>query len=217
MREQLIQYVNLLFAGAQDAEEIRAEILQNTLERYDDLLAQGKSPEAAYRLAISSIGDINEILGTQSSPAHAPQTIQEVIHEEADDIRRKNLRAVAIAMYILCAIPLFILSDLGLETLGLCLTIMLVAGATYIMMITKKPGADADDEDIKEEQAYAPKSELKKSISNLIWAICLVLYLVVSFATGAWYITWIIFPLTGSIQGLINAIIDLKEACKHEN
>ena len=61
MREQLIQYVNLLFAGAQDADEIRAEILQNTLDRYDDLVAQGKSPEAAYRLAISGIGDISEM------------------------------------------------------------------------------------------------------------------------------------------------------------
>ena len=63
MREQLIQYVNLLFAGAIDCEEVKQEILQNTLDRFDDLVAQGKSPEAAYRLAIAGIGDINEILG----------------------------------------------------------------------------------------------------------------------------------------------------------
>lgn len=64
MKEELIQYVNLLFAGAHDCEDIRQEILQNTLDRYDDLIAQGKVPESAYRLAISSIGDIQEILGT---------------------------------------------------------------------------------------------------------------------------------------------------------
>ena len=58
MREQLTQYVNLLFAGNDDAEEIRQEILQNTLDRYDDLVAQGKSPEAAYRLAITGIGAV---------------------------------------------------------------------------------------------------------------------------------------------------------------
>ena len=61
MREQLIQYVELLFAGAENADDIRQEILQNTLDRYDDLVSQGKSPEAAYRLAISGIGDIREI------------------------------------------------------------------------------------------------------------------------------------------------------------
>ena len=65
MREQLVNYVELLFAGAPDSNEIKQEILQNTLDRYDDLLAQGKSPEAAYRLAISGIGDISEILNTE--------------------------------------------------------------------------------------------------------------------------------------------------------
>ena len=47
MRDQLIQYVTLLFAGAQDCADTKQEILQNTLDRYDDLVAQGKSPEAA--------------------------------------------------------------------------------------------------------------------------------------------------------------------------
>ena len=57
MREQLIQYVELLFAGAPGSEDIKQEILQNTLDRFDDLISQGKQPEAAYRLAISGIGD----------------------------------------------------------------------------------------------------------------------------------------------------------------
>ena len=139
MREQLIQYVNLLFAGTMDCDEIRQEILQNTLDRYDDLLDQGKAPEAAYRLAISGIGDINEILGG-SLPSPQPQTIKEAIHEEVEDIQSKKLRAVAIAMYILCAVPLFILTEFGMDTLGLCLTLALVATATYLMMISKKKG-----------------------------------------------------------------------------
>ena len=71
MREQLIQYVQLLFAGAADCDDTRQEILQNTLDRYDDLIAAGKTPEAAYRLAIMGIGDINEILGR--APGAAPR------------------------------------------------------------------------------------------------------------------------------------------------
>lgn len=217
MREQLIQYVNLLFAGAPDSEDIRAEILQNTLDRYDDLVAQGKTPEAAYRLAISGIGDINEILGMQLSPSPVAKPAKDPVVEEEEDRKRKNLRAIAIALYILCAIPLFILSDIGLENLGLSMAIGLVAVATYLMMITKRGGADEDDEDDKAHHASSPQHELKKSISNLVWAIGLAVYLVLSIATGAWYITWIIFPLIGSVQGLINAIIDLKEAINHEN
>ena len=211
MREQLIQYVNLLFAGAADSEDIRQEILQNTLYRYDDLVAQGKQPEAAYRLAISGIGDINEILGTaprnDSLPRYAP--IQEIKPETEEDSKRKKIRAVAVAMYILCAVPLIILSEFGAEILGLCLTLALVACATYLMIITGKKENDDDDE---ENPEISPSRQLKKSIENLIWAIGLAVYLIVSFLTGAWYITWIIFPMLGGIEGLVNAIIDLKGA-----
>ena len=217
MREQLIQYVNLLFAGAQEADEIRAEILQNTLDRYDDLIAQGKSPEAAYRLAISGIGDINEVLGTIPSTEPAIVSGSNFVPAEEDDSKRKKLRAAAIALYILCAVPLFMLSDLGVETLGISLTIMMVAAATYLMMITKGSKTEDVDDDEEEARDSSPKGELKKSINDVIWAVGLGVYLLVSFITGAWYITWIIFPLIGSIQGLIKAIMDLKEANKHEN
>ena len=76
MRDQLIHYVDLLFAGAPDAGDIKQEILQNTLDRYDDLIGQGKTPEAAYRLAISGIGDINEILnGGEDSATPIPTAV----------------------------------------------------------------------------------------------------------------------------------------------
>lgn len=208
MREQLIQYVNLLFAGTMDCDEIRQEILQNTLDRYDDLLDQGKAPEAAYRLAISGIGDINEILGG-SLPSSQPQTVKEVIHEEVEDIQSKNLRAVAIAMYILCAVPLFILTEFGMDTLGLCLTLALVATATYLMIISKKKGDEIDEPEVTTAK---PKNGLRESIDSLIWAIGLAVYFIVSFTTGAWYITWVIFPLIGCVQGLVKACMDLKEA-----
>ena len=216
MRAQLIQHVNLLFAGTADCEDIRQEILQNTLDRFDDLVAQEKSPEAAYRLAISGIGDINEILlsapKSTSLPSYEP--IPEVKQPEtAEDIKRKKIRAVAVAMYILCAIPLIILSEFGYDILGLCLTLALVATATYLMIITGKKDDDDDDGDNPE---ISPSRQLKKSIESLIWAIGLAVYLIVSFLTGAWYITWVIFPIMACIEGLANAIIDLKEGNSNE-
>lgn len=215
MREQLVQYVNLLFAGAQDADDIRAEILQNTLDRYDDLVSQGKTPEAAYRLAISGIGDISEILGNIAHTSIPPvQTYpNNNAAENEDDPEAKKYRAIAIAMYILCPIPLFILSEFGASVLGLCLTIGLVAAATYVMVIYGKKDNDEEADAIRPS---APQTELKKSINNLVWAIGLAIYFIISFATGAWYITWIIFPIIGCVEGLLKAIADLKEANKYE-
>lgn len=218
MREQLIQYVNLLFAGATDSDEIKQEILQNTLDRYDDLIAQGKSPEAAYRLAITGIGDINEILGAvPSSPAaSAPVTTESVQPNNEEDIKRKKIRAIAVAMYILCAVPCILLSELGAEILGLCLTLGLVACATYLMIITGKKD-DREETEASEARERTPQQELKDSIGKLTGVLGLAVYLIISFATGAWYITWIIFPIIGCVKGLIRAIIDLKEASSHEN
>ena len=216
MREQLIQYVDLLFAGAPNSEEIKQEILQNTLDRFDDLVEQGKSPEAAYRLAIGGIGDINEILGGTAAITKTPN-IQEVIHEEVEDIRRKKIRAVAIAMYILCALPLIILNDFGMDNLGLCLTLALVACATYLMIITGKKDEDDEEDEREKREKAEPQHKLKESIGNIIWVLGLIAYFGISFTTGAWYITWIIFPILACARGLSDAIIDLREANNREN
>ncbi len=205
MREQLIQYVQLLFAGAADCDDTRQEILQNTLDRYDDLVAAGKTPEAAYRLAIMGIGDINEILGR--APGAAPLLAPAVKPEEQDTPVKKLLRAIAIGLYILCPIPLFVLSGMwNMGIPGLCGTLTLVAVATVLIILgAKKETENADIE------PGTPQSALAKSINGLIWAIGLAIYFIVSFLTGAWYITWVIFPITAAVQGLVKAILDLKE------
>ncbi len=215
MREQLQQYVELLFAGAPDSEDIKQEILQNTLDRYDDLIAQGKVPEAAYRLAISGIGDINEILG--SAPQGIPAVPAREVHPEEDAAaaKRRRIRAIAIGLYIICIIPLIILSELGLNILGLCATLSIVAVATVAIIQNQEP--DEEEEVHQSRKTDSPRGELHRSIRSLIGIITLIVYLAVSFLTGAWYITWLIFPLSGAVKGLIKAILDLKEALNHEN
>ena len=218
MRERLIQYVELLFAAAPNSTEIKQEILQNTLDRYDDLLAEGKTPEAAYQLAISGIGDINEILGNPAADGYSrSNTCQDtsLAHRSAcpeseSQAQKSKKRAIAIAMYILCPIPLFILSDYGLSTLGLCCTLALVAVATYLIMQGKKPGSpDPDD-----EETLPPK---KRHAADIVRMIGLIVFLLLSFLTGAWHITWLVFPIAACVRGLLFAIMDLKEANDYEN
>lgn len=217
MREQLEQYVNLLFAGAAGCEDIKQEILQNTLDRYDDLIAEGKVPEAAYRLAITGIGDVNEILGVkaQASPVHrAP--VPKAQSADRDTPMKKLLRAIAVGLYIVSFIPLFILSELGMSTIGLCCTIAIAAVATVMIMLGAKKDLDEEDEESKSE-SLTPQQELKKSIGKLIGVIALVAFFIISFVTEAWYITWLIFPIAGALKGLVNAILDLKEVKNYEN
>ena len=64
MREQLRAYVQHLFDRAADTphnRELLEEILQNTLDRYDDLVAQGTSEADAYQQAVSQIGEVEKL------------------------------------------------------------------------------------------------------------------------------------------------------------
>ena len=207
MKEQLIQYVNLLFAGTTGCDDIRQEILQNTLDRYDDLIAEGKTPEAAYRLAIMGIGDISELLCKPQNTSAAPGAAR---NKDDDSTPKKILRAVGIALYILCPIPLIVLSELGMDIIGLCGTLGIVAVATVLVIL----GAKKDSQEDVQERS--PKQELRNSINSMMWALGLAIYFILSFATGAWYITWLVFLIIGAVQGLVNAIMDYKEAKNNE-
>ena len=217
MREQLIQYVNLLFAGAQDCADTKQEILQNILDRYDDLIAQGKPPEAAYRLAISGIGDINEILGGKPEYTAVMQSPTPEETDTGDSSFKKIIRAVAIGLYILCPIPLIILSEMGMDTIGLCGTISLVAIATILILLGRKKTVVIERKEEDDSVQRSPRQELRKGVNSLIWAIGLAVYFIISFATMAWYVTWVIFPIIAAIQGLVRAILDLVEVNHHES
>ena len=198
MRERLISYVELMFAGNPEASDIKQEILQNTLDRYDDLVAEGRSPENAYSLAISGIGDLSELL--QGNTARQEESFEKAEETQEELKKKKLMRAVAVGLYIACPIPLFAVPN----ELGLCLLLALVALATVLMIF----GSLNEKE---KKQQTSPENELKRGIHSAVSTVGLIVYFIVSFLTGAWHLTWLIFPLTGAINGLVSAIMDLKE------
>ena len=206
MRQQLIQYVYLLFAGASESGDIKQEILQNTLDRYDDLIAQGKSPEAAYRLAISGIGDINEILAGKEAP-HKEATVPEAAAtgEASKAAPEKKtsariFRALAIVLFVLCPAPLLILQD----PIGLCLLLAMVAVGVGLLVFFAR-----DEEPEKKPKEF--RSPFHRILHGITWGIGLAVFFVFSFFTGAWYISWLILAITGILCSLISACFDLNK------
>ena len=276
MREQLIQYVNLLFAGNGDVEDIKQEILQNTLDRYDDLIAQGKPAGEAYRQAIAGIGDVNEIINGKAAPDFVEENREPVYapmpeFEDTAPAVSRMMRAIAIFLYIISPVPLFLFSITNWTEVGLCCLLVIVAAATALLILFKKSGAPLTmyritraaavflyiispaplflfsimnwaevglcfllvivaaatvllilfkkSDDVNEYTQSStqsartdnPRKQLKKSVGSLISTIGLVAYFVISFSTGAWFITWLIFPIIGAVKGVVNSCIDLKE------
>lgn len=215
MKAQLAKYVELLFAGSPASEDMMQEILQNTLDKYDDYIAQGKSPEAAYRLAISGIGDISELLGQEQNspfPQSPTQTNTDYRGRPIKPMWKKVLTAVAVGLYILCAVPLIILSEAGYDTLGVISAISIAAVATVAIIIAS--GGESHTQKEKDDDEDRNQPPMQKAINSLVDVLGLIAYLFISFQTGAWHITWVIFPIIAALNGIVRAIFDLSRRDK---
>lgn len=65
MNDKLRNFIESLFEDAPKTKqtiELKEEMLQNLIDKYNDLVDSGKSSEAAYNIATASIGDINELI-----------------------------------------------------------------------------------------------------------------------------------------------------------
>ena len=63
-------------------------------------------------------------------------------------------------------------------------------------------------------QDNKPKKTLWKCIEDLFWLLVLIGYLLWSFFSGAWYITWIVFPIAGVVLTLLETIVKIRQASK---
>lgn len=129
------------------------------------------------------------------------------IREENTEKQKKSalLLAVAIVMYILCVSPVIIIQN----EIGVVLMFVMIAAATGIIVCRSTLNRKNDDE----EQAEKKKNEnpTLKAVKSSVRALAIVLYFAISFLSGAWYITWLIFPITAAINNIIEACFDLKD------
>ena len=68
-------------------------------------------------------------------------------------------------------------------------------------------------EKTKEEEK---QDRIVKQINDIIGGIGVAIYFILSFATMAWHITWVIFIIIGMLQEIVKLIFMLKEDNKNE-
>lgn len=129
------------------------------------------------------------------------------------------LIGLGVACEIACAAPLLILS--GDTTFGLTMLFILIAlGIVLIvggaMIPCDKYDDDDNDDDDGDDRIADNTPPIYKPIKSLIVALMLITYFVVSFATGAWAITWLIFLIGTAVDDLVLAIIKLAAESKKE-
>ena len=121
------------------------------------------------------------------------------------------MQVVAVGMYICCPIPVILLSNFGDSILGIVLMFLLIAAATVLMVLSDDEKKKSED-DCGCSTSQTKRDPMRSAIGKIITIVTLCMYLLISFTTGTWYITWLIFPIAGALNQLINACMDLKEA-----
>lgn len=113
MEPKLRDYIENLFITApktKQAYELKEEIICNVIERYHDLIAQGKAEGDAYNQAIAGIGDINELISELGGEivAENEYTDEQMLMVKS---RKSTFNAIAVALYILCLAPVICFSE----------------------------------------------------------------------------------------------------------
>lgn len=140
MEPKLRDYVENLFINApntKQAYELKEEIIRNTIERYHDLIAEGKSEGDSYNLAIAGIGDINELLVALGGE---PVTEQQYSDEQISAIKSRQsiFKGIAVALYILCVTPTIFLAATPLVAISPVFMFLMIAVATGLIIYSGK-------------------------------------------------------------------------------
>ena len=216
MEEKIRRHVDELFsetAPSRKSVELKEEMIQNLTEKFNDLIAEGKTPEAAYNIAIAGIGDVSVLLKDLEKDG-APQEAYAAARQKS-----AMLIAIAVGLYILSVIPIAVLSALYASgwMLGLILMFLFIAAATGLLIYNSmtKPKFRKSETVVEEFKQWQSGSREQRSmmqaIRTALWTITVAVYIVISFTTGAWHLTWVIFLVAAAVQAVINAGFTMKK------
>ena len=136
MESKLRDYIEYLFKDApktKQAYELKEEIICNVIERYHDLLKEGKNEGEAYNQAIAGIGDINELIAELGGEVAEEN---EFTDEQMRSIKSRlsAFKSIAVALYILCVTPVIFLGELSMGQLGVVAMFLMISVATGLII-----------------------------------------------------------------------------------
>lgn len=217
MNAKIKNYVDVLFTdipNTRKAAELKEEILSSLNDHFEGHLAEGKSENQAYTEALADLGDVDELL-----KSIAPENDVKLKLEKYTKFRARMM-AISISLYILGAVALIapagIAAVFGLGdvekfgVIGLIALLLLAAIATGLIVYTKKSvPQDVEpflDRDRPEEKYSVPENSERKGLVAFMksyWLIVTAFYLLLSFLTRRWDITWLVWLIAVGVRQAI--------------
>lgn len=167
MNKKIEAYVNSLFEGLKSSEaleETKEELILNLSEKYQDLISEGMSADQAYKKVIASIGDVEELVEVQNTGPKVEQKVEVNIIQGKRNPR--VYQAIAVALFILCWIPVVLfgvfLDDFAI--IGVVIMMVMIAIGVCILIVTKN---DSETEVNTTDGTYKTSTS-KESVQSVL-------------------------------------------------
>jgi hypothetical protein len=227
MKESLRSHIELLFENApktRRAFELKEELFTNSVERYDDLVNNGNTPEDSYKNVVNSIGNVEELFKGLEAASE-----DELKKEDAAIKKLAVIKAAAIGLYIFSVVVFlwcgvtgfsyFHRVDMMSTGLIAMLLIDIIPTCMLVYASSAYPKYKRRDNTVVEEfkawkSEYQKEKAVKGAIYTVLWTGVLILYFAISFATGAWFISWVIFLVGACANAVVELVFRLKEMKK---
>jgi len=224
MNENLRVYIESLFDTAPKTgrvRELKEELLSDLTAKYDDLVAQGRSEEEAYKIAIGSIGDVDELIKNLEN-----DKIYNYARQESDRHRSAMIVSTAVGLYIIAVAVQILFAMIGdcyshsdfYAEVGCVLMFVIAAIATSMLVYNamSRPKYHKADETIVEEfkerkNVSSESNQIYRSISSAMWPLIVAVYLLISFFFNSWAYSWIIFIIGASVQNILKLAFEMND------
>lgn len=221
MNIKIKKHVDSMFSQvpySKKAEELKEEIMSDMEAAFNDNVAAGDSENEAFRKACDSLGNMEEVIENLIP--------EKDIMEKID--RYKRFRAAmttsAVIIYILAVavivgfttLATLIGYDPAISTmLGTVIFLVMCAIATGLIVFSRMsipqevvPYIKKTREEPDNYDTTTKKGRFMKAFAGSYWTIVTVIYFIVSFSTGNWGITWLIFLIGGALEKAVRAFGD---------
>lgn len=218
MNTKIKNYVDVLFKdipNTKKAQELREEILSTLNDHFEEHIAEEKSENQSYTEALADLGDIDELLKDLEP--------EKDLKEKIDRFRIKRARntSIAVSLYILSAIFVIgfgglgeLLNSVNVEVFGvigvICMFLCIAIATGLIIYTHMSIPQDVEQyishKNNSKEIQYSGDSKslrLLAAFMKVYWVFVLIIYLSVSFSTGSWGWTWLIWVIATAIKEAI--------------
>lgn len=147
----------------------------------------------------------NELLGVETKENDTWSKRTDSVEDHANKIKKAKMMGLGIFFYFLAIVLIMILIPvLNMNPIIAVAIFMLMCGVgTYMVIVAQMSYS-------KKHEVSSKAEKLRKEISEIMALVTVIIYLGISFITGAWHITWFIWILYAIVDEIVKLIFILR-------